>query len=127
MRERIKKTAALFRRLSLPGRLAAIHTLIILAAMALYPAGLFIPDPPYDDVYLIYVVVPGIHILWIGMYLSHSLFPLLSTLPVSRRAASILCVVFIPGLVGIVVGGLQWYFIGKIILLLRGERQRNLS
>lgn len=127
MRERIKKTVDWFSRLSLPGRLAAIHTLIVTAAMALYPTGLFIADAPYDDVYLIYVLVPGIHILVIGMQVSQQLFPLLSALLLSRRAASILCIVFIPGLVGIIIGGLQWYFIGKIILLLRGERQRNLS
>lgn len=126
MRERIKKTVDWFRRLSLPGRLAAIHASIIAAAMALFPAGLFIPAAPYDDVYLIYIFVPGIHIFWIGIYLSHSLFPWLRAI-MSPSAASILCIIFIPGLVGIIVGGLQWYFIGKIILLLRGERQGNLS
>jgi hypothetical protein len=122
MRERIKKNVDLFRRLSLPGRLAAIHTSIILAAMALYPTDLFIPDAPYDNVYIIYLLVPGIHIFMLGMQLSIMLFPWLSAL-MPHHAASVLCVVFIPGAVGIIFGGLQWYFIGEIILLFRGERQ----
>lgn len=126
MFERIKKLVGLFRRLSLPAKLVAIHTLIILAAMALYPTHLFVPGAPYDDVYLIYVLVPGIHILMIGMHLSWLLFPwLLQLMP--PHAASILCVVFIPGSVGIGAGALQWYFIGKIILLLRAGRQRKLN
>ncbi|HEX8248059.1 MAG TPA: hypothetical protein VF599_07800 [Pyrinomonadaceae bacterium] len=122
---RIKKTVYLFRALSLPARLAVIHGLIISAAMALYPTGVFIPGMPYDDVYIIYVLVPGIHILMIAMLLSHQLFPWLLMI-MSPRAASVLCVVFIPGLVGIIVGGLQWYFIGKIILLFRRRREIGL-
>ena len=120
MREPVKKTVYLFGALSLPARLASIHTLIILAAMALYPTGIFISEPPYDNVYTIYVLVPGIHIFMLGLQLSHLLSPWLLML-MSRHAASILCVVFIPGAVGIIVGGLQWYFIGKIILLFREE------
>ncbi|HEX9959643.1 MAG TPA: hypothetical protein VGB00_01760 [Pyrinomonadaceae bacterium] len=116
----------MFGRLSLPAKLVVIHTLIISAAMASSPAAIFIPAAPYDDVYIIYMLVPGIHIFMIGIQISLQLFPWLSAI-MSPRAASVLCVVFIPGLVGIILGGLQWYFIGKIILLFRRERQTKLS
>ncbi|HEX8369244.1 MAG TPA: hypothetical protein VF604_11940 [Pyrinomonadaceae bacterium] len=125
MRARIKKIVSLFGGLSLPAKLAAIHTLIISASMALYPTGIFIPGMPYDDVYIIYLLAPGIHIFMIAMLLSHQLFPWLLMI-MSPRAASVLGVVFIPGLVGIIIGGWQWYFIGKIILLFRRERQTGL-
>lgn len=125
MGEQIKKLVALFRRSSLPVKLVVIHTLIIVAAMALYPTGIFISQPPFDDVYIIYVIAPGIHIYMLGLALSAYLFPLFSTV-MSRYAASVLCIVFIPGLTGIIVGGLQWYFIGKLILLFRRERQMRL-
>jgi hypothetical protein len=126
MREPIRKTVALFRRLSPPGKLVVVHTLIILAAMALYPTEIFIPAPPFDDIYSIYFLVPGLHIMLIGMQVSHLLFPWLLTL-MSHYAASILCIVFIPGVVGIILGGVQWYFIGKFIFLIKEEWQRRSS
>ena len=126
MRERIKKKVDLFRRLSLPGKLVVVHTSIITAAVALYPTELFIPGAPFDDVYIIYLLVPGIHIYMIAMQLSVVLFPWLLLLT-TRHAASVLCIVFIPGAVGIIAGGLQWYFIGKLIAAFRAERQTNLS
>ena len=125
MRERIKKTLYLFGGLSLPAKLAALHALIILAAMAFYPTDIFIPDAPYDNVYIIYALVPGIHILMIATALSQLLFPWLLTI-MPPRAASVLCVVFITGSVGILLGGWQWYFIGKIILLFKRARQTEL-
>ena len=125
MNERIKKLIFSFRRLTLPVKLVVIHTLIILVAMALYPTDIFIPNAPYDDVYSIYVFVPGIHIYMIGVQLSHQLFPWLLT-KMSHYAASVFCIVFIPGVVGILVGGLQWYLIGKAIIFIRGENKIQL-
>jgi hypothetical protein len=122
MNERVKKLINLFRRLSLPIKLVVVHTFIILVAMALYPTDIFIPDAPYDDIYTIYVFVPGIHIYMIGVKLSHQLFPWLLT-KMSHYSASVLCIVFIPGVIGIIVGGLQWFVIGKIIVLFRSESQ----
>ena len=125
MNEQIKKLIFSFRRLSLPVKLVVIHTLIISVAMALYPTDIFIPDAPYDDVYIIYMLVPGFHIYMIVVQLSHQLFPWLLT-KMSHYTASVLCIVFIPGVVGIIIGGLQWYIIGKMIVLFRGERQTQL-
>ncbi len=122
MCERVKKLFYLFRRLTLPVKLVVVHTFIILVSMALYPTGIFIPSIPYDNVYMIYYLVPGIHIYMIGVQISHQLFPWLLT-KMSQHSASVLCIVFIPGVVGIFVGGLQWYFIGKMILLFRKERE----
>lgn len=116
----IKKLKVYLRQIFLPTKLAGIHTLIILISMALFPTYVFTPDPPFDDVYIIYVLVPGLHIYMIGVQLSHQLFPWLLT-KMSHYAASLICIVFIPGVVGIIIGGLQWYIIGKIILLFRGQ------
>ena len=125
MKKQIKKLIFFFRRLTLPVKLVVIHTLIILVAMALYPMNIFIPEPPFDDIYTIYIFVPGIHIYMIGLQLSHQLFPWLLT-ETSYRVASILCIVLIPGIVGILVGGLQWYFIGKAILFIKKQNKPKL-
>ncbi len=93
--------------------------------MALYPTDIFISDAPFDDVYTIYVFVPGIHIYLVGGQLSLQLFPWLLT-KMSHYAASVLCIVFIPGVIGIIIGGFQWFIIGKIIVLFRGENQTRL-
>lgn len=90
--------------------------------MALYPTEIFVPAIPYDDVYLIYLLFPGFHIYIIAGQLSNQLFPWLLT-KMSSHAASVLCIVFIPGIIGIILGGLQWYFIGKLILAFREGRQ----
>ncbi len=122
MKERVGKLVNWFWRLSLPIKLVVIHTTIIFVAIALYPTGIFIPKTPYDDVYIIYLLVPGIHIFMIGVTLSQQLWPWLLT-KMSHYTASVICIVFIPGIVGIIVGGLQWFVIGKIIILFRIRNQ----
>jgi hypothetical protein len=88
--------------------------------MALYPTKIFISDIPYDDVYIIYFFVPGVHIWLIAGQISNLCFSLASNKDVTLCSIGSLHV-FIPGVIGIIVGGLQWHIIGKIILLFRGK------
>lgn len=94
-------------------RLAVAHTGLLVAAMALAPLWILSdPEPMYADVYLPYFLVPGPHIWvpsarffgatvaqWLGEFLA-------------PRAVGVLCIVVGPGLVGLLVGGAQWYLIG---------------
>ena len=96
-------------------RLAAAHTLVVLGLMMLAPLEIRANwGSPYGDLYFPYFFVPGIHIdhfarqlfkgpvfLWLLQYMES--FP-----------ASVLCIIVGPGLVGMLVGGLQWYIIGAV-------------
>lgn len=103
-----------FINLSLAGKLVTIHSAIILLAILLYPTEIFFLDKPFDDLYPIYFFVPGIHICWLGGQVSRIVQAFLFSI-YSPHTASILGIVIIPGFVGLVVGGVQWYLIGKII------------
>ena len=93
--------------------LAATHTLLLLAAMAVAPLLIFVMwDSPYGDVYLPYFVVPGLHInIPANRFFGGVAFPWLLGF-MGSFPASILCLIVGPGLVGLLVGGVQWYLIG---------------
>ena len=102
-------------RLSFPWVLAALHTAILSVCVALYPTGIFLPDSPfYDDVYIAYLFFPGIFVYCISGAAAVLLSPWLQTV-MSYHAASLMCIVFIPGIVGLVLGAAQWYFIGCLM------------
>lgn len=103
-----------FGKLTLAAKLLIIHSAVILVVIGMYPTGIFTPDFPFDDIYLIYFFVPGIHIYWLGGQLVAMLKPFLLSI-YSRHMASIVGVVLIPGVVGLILGGVQWYLIGIII------------
>lgn len=101
------------RTVSLAGALAISHAAIVLGCMALYPTDIFCPPGPYDDVYYSYMFVPGLHIAWLGENVAFAFWPKLQTM-MSFHAASLLCIVVIPGFVCLVLGTLQWYLIGLL-------------
>jgi hypothetical protein len=104
--------------------LAAAHSLVVLGFLALAP--LYIQatwGSPYGDVYAPYLLVPGIHILYpadrvFGGPVFHWLLGHMESFP-----ASVLCVIVGPGLVGLAVGGAQWWLVGAAWDRVFGSRQ----
>jgi hypothetical protein len=90
------------------------HTALLSVCVALYPTGIFFSDIPFDDIYSAYFLLPGFHIMILGQKLSDVLSPFLFS-HLSSRWASITGIVFIPGVIGLVLGGLQWYVIGRAV------------
>lgn len=94
-------------------RLAAAHSLTIIGFLVVAPLYVWATwGSPYGDVYVPYLLVPGIHIYHpanrlFAAEVFHWLLRYMDALP-----ASILYVIVGPGLVGVVVGGLQWWLIG---------------
>jgi hypothetical protein len=96
-------------------RLAAAHTVAVLGLMALAPVYIRLTwGSPYGDVYVPYLLAPGIHI----SYPADRLFdgPVFQWLLgyMESFPASVLCVIVGPGLVGVVAGGLQWFVLGAV-------------
>jgi hypothetical protein len=105
-----------FPGLSLPGSLVVTHTCLLLICVALLPTGIFFADPPFDDLYFGYFLYPGIHIYLLSGPVVEPLEQFLSHL---GYWGAILEGLVIPGLIGVVVGGAQWYLIGKLVEWLR--------
>ncbi len=97
--------------------LAISHTLIVCVWLAISP--LYIAaerkfGSDYGDVFVPYMLVPGVHIyhpanLWFGQIAFPRWLGHMESFP-----ASVICVIIGPALVGSVAGGLQWYIIGAI-------------
>jgi hypothetical protein len=111
--------AAIVRRIvpmmSLPTALVLSQAAIILSAMALAPTDLFIPNIPFDDLYVAYFYVPGPHIYMLALLISGAVLKLTSsgvlhTLP--YHLASIVAIVVLPGIVGLIIGTFQWFLLG---------------
>jgi hypothetical protein len=101
-----------------PGPLLAVsHSLIICGLLAyspLYIAAERAAASPYGDVFVPYLLVPGIHIyypasVWFGQVAFPWLLGYMESFP-----ASVICVVIGPGLAGLFAGGLQWYVLGSL-------------
>jgi hypothetical protein len=112
-----------FPRLSLPASLVITHTTLLLICVALLPTGILFVDPPFDDLYLGYFLYPGIHIYLLSGPVVKLLNPFLYHL---GYWGAVLAGLIIPGLIGVVVGGAQWYLIGKVIEWLRRSRARRI-
>src|SRR5438874_3186819 len=103
-----------FPSFGLAASLLLSHTLLILLCIAIAPTGLLIPDIPFDDLYLAYYLVPGTHIYFsIIQLVVEPLTPLAFRL-MSPHTASIALIIFVPCLAGLLVGGLQWYLLGRV-------------
>jgi hypothetical protein len=89
------------------------HSLIILTLMALGWEGFLIPPGFYDDVCWPYLFVPGFHLYWIGGQIAQTFSPSLFKM-FSSHEASMIGIVIIPGLTGLILGGLQWYILGYL-------------
>lgn len=94
-------------------RLAVTHTGLMLVAMGVAPLWIrAVWDSPYGDVYLPYLGVPGLHIYHpANVFFGDTVFPWLLGF-MEPFPASVLTVVVGPGLVGLLVGGGQWYLVG---------------
>jgi hypothetical protein len=103
-----------FPRMALPIAFASSHTALLLLAVALFPTDIFIPNIPFDDLYTAYFFIPGTHIWLIGQSISNASLSFLFA-RMSSHWASITGIVFIPGFVGMVLGGLQWYAMGNVV------------
>jgi len=97
--------------MSLPIALVLSQAAIILSAMALAPTDIFIPNIPFDDLYVAYFYVPGPHIYvlahWVSGFASSGLLHILP-----YHLASIVAIVVLPGIVGLTIGTLQWFLLG---------------
>ena len=104
-----------FKRVPCRWALALAHAVIVVLCMAMYKTDIFCPPGPFDDVYASYLFVPGIHIYWlIQAFLSAPFWQRwLHGLPF--HTASLLEIVFIPGVVGALVGSVQWYLLGSLL------------
>jgi hypothetical protein len=73
-----------------------------------------VPDIPFDDIYTLFIVIPGFHIYMIGVKISNVLSPFMFKI-LPFRIASVIGIILIPLLVGLFIGGIQWYCVGKLI------------
>jgi len=102
----------LWPRMPTPRLVVAAHTALIMAAMAFFWVGKLYPQPPFDDVYVPFYLVPGPVYLFTGR-LARWVDPLLFWDRFSPRASAVLAIVVEPGLVGIVLGGALWFLIAR--------------
>lgn len=105
----------IFPMMSLPVALVLSQAAIILSAIALAPTDIFIPNIPFDDLYVAYFYVPGPHIYVLAHLVSGAVWNfassgLLHALP--YHLASIVAIVVLPGIVGLTIGTIQWFLIG---------------
>ncbi len=100
-------------RLSLPVSFSLSHSVLVLLCIGLYPTDIFFPSIPFDDVYISYLIIPGLHIYWLATQVLPLVDPYLMT-KFSFHTASLISIVFIPGLICLFLGGIQWYFIGGL-------------
>lgn len=105
--------------------LAVSHTLIMcgwLVYSPFYIAAELAVESPYGDMFVPYLMVPGVHIYYpASEWLARVIFPWLLRY-LESFPASVICVIIVPGLVGLVVGSLQWYGIGVAWDWLSGKR-----
>jgi len=104
----------LSRRLSLATALAISCAAIVTVSTALYPTPIFWANAHgFDDVYWIFILVPGVHIYQLGRLIGFAVAPSLEPVT-SFHTASIFALVIIPGVIGVLLGSLQWYLIGRL-------------
>jgi hypothetical protein len=104
-----------FGKLSTSFHLALSHTLLMGLFLAISPLYMFVTwGSPFADVYLPFTFVPGIHIYSpIHTYITEPFFEWRTTTTSSYWGA-LLCVIAIPGVLGIGIGGVQWWLLGKL-------------
>src|ERR1039457_636181 len=86
-------------RLSLASALAISCAVIVTISTALYPIPIFWANVHgFDDVYWIFIWVPGVHIYQLGRLIGFAVAPSLETVT-SFHTASVFALVIIPGVV----------------------------
>jgi hypothetical protein len=110
-------------RLSLPVSLVISHTGLLLLCAALAPTGVFVDDPPFDDLYLGYYLFPGIHLYILSGQIVRLLGPLCQHM--SDWWGDVFYIIIFPGVVCIILGGAQWFLIGKAAQWIRAHRAQT--
>jgi hypothetical protein len=110
-------------RLSLPVSLVISHTALLILCAALAPTGGFFGDPPFDDLYLGYYLFPGIHLYFLAGQIVRLLEPLCQHM--SDWWGAVFYIVVFPGVVCIILGGAQWFLIGKAVQWIRAHRAQT--
>jgi hypothetical protein len=104
----------------LANRLVIFHSVVIFALMLSGPVLRNHGDPQFDGVYVWYLLVPGPHIYSVAQSVGLDLAPFTWRLP--WPASCYAPVVWIPGLVGLLLGGMQWCLVGWAVSAWRGMR-----
>ena len=111
--------------LSLAPSLVISHTALLLLCVALVPTGVFFGAPPFDDLYLGYYLFPGVHLYFLASQMVRPLEALCQRMPDWWGAVFYLLV--FPGLACIILGGAQWFVIGKLVERIRAHHARRVA
>ena len=95
--------------LSLPWKLVSIHSTLILLFMFTLWRRWFLLDIPFDDFYAPFFFTSGPIVYFIAWWLQHWSEPLF---PVGTSA--MMSWNLVPGCVCLLLGGVQWYWIGRL-------------
>jgi hypothetical protein len=93
-------------RLTIPQKLVAVHTTLILASMFALWNGWFLTPLPYDCVYIPFLIFSGPIVYFVAHFLQHASEVFLNPSQV------MIAWNLVPGTVCLILGGTQWYFIG---------------
>lgn len=85
--------------------------------------GLLEPEPPFDDVYFGYFFVSGPAVWFVGVWCGELAGPALLHV-FNSRTASVLSIVILPGVVNLILGGLQWYGVMRLFRWIMARRNR---
>lgn len=104
-----------------PYILLVLHTVLILLSMFCLSQRWFLTPLPYDCVYLPFLIVSGPIVYFVAHYVQHASEIFFNTDQV-MIAWNVL-----PGMICLVLGGIQWYFIGCYLLKIsKAHRPLNL-
>jgi hypothetical protein len=111
-------------RLSLPVSLVVSHTALLVFCVTLCPTGIFFMDRPFDDLYLGFYLFPGMYLYVVAGQILYPFQSLFLRLPGFWGA--VLYLLIFPAILCIILGGAQWYLIGKVVEKIRAVRARRI-
>lgn len=100
-----------------------VYGLTIAALMMMPLAGYLLPEFPYEDVYVWYLLPSGPVVWYLGVVCGNEIGPWLTEW-FEIRTASFLAVITIPGLINLLLGGLQWYGVIRLFCWIRARRNK---
>ena len=104
-------------RLALPLSHTAVIIAITIVGIVPTTNRMLVPEFPYEDVFIPYLFVPGVHIYWLFRQFAPS-FGYQVSLPFIPQYAANLIVM---GTLFIIVGGIQWVIIGGVVDHMRSK------
>ena len=105
---------------SLPLKLVVVHSALILFFMFTLSQRWLLTDIPFDCFYVPFLLVSGPLVYFVAHYAQHY-----SEHFFSPDASVFLPWGVVPGLICLVLGGLQWWCIGRLWLSLRARRSHH--